>query len=179
MTDPVTKKLLPKGEPLNERDRSEFFELYKLIVESSEALVARRQQVNTFFLTINGVLVTAIGLFLRGVGNERPKSVAIAAILLVGAILCFAWRSLITSFGQLNTGKFAIIHRMEAWLAASVYAAEWEALGKGENPKIYRPFTSREIWVPNVLVWIYGIALSVAILVATEVISITDVPSKP
>ena len=74
-----------------------------------------------------------------------------------GAILCAAWRSLITSFGQLNRGKFQVINTIERYLKTAIYAAEWEALGRGENPKVYRPFTSREIWVPNALLVLYMI----------------------
>ena len=59
-------------------------------------------------------------------------------LAIAGAALCWAWRSLIISFGQLNTGKFRIINEMEQSLAASIFAAEWEALERGKNPKVYR-----------------------------------------
>src|SRR5437868_4647411 len=81
--------------------------------------------------------------------------VGVAVLAVAGGILCLAWRSLISSFGQLNRGKFQVINYIERYLKASIYAAEWEALGRGEDPKIYRSFTSREIWVPNALFWLY------------------------
>jgi hypothetical protein len=62
----------------------------------------------------------------------------VAVLAVAGVILCAAWRSLITSFGQLNRGKFQVINTIELYLKAAIYAAEWEALGRGENPKIYR-----------------------------------------
>ena len=83
-----------------------------------------------------------------------------------GAILCAAWRSLISSFGQLNRGKFQVINYIERYLKASIYAAEWEALGRGEDPKVYRSFTSREIWVPNALLALHIVTIAAALAIA-------------
>jgi hypothetical protein len=157
VTFDVRGTLMPGGPPKDPDGRREFFELYQIMVTSSESLVGRRQAVNTFFLTINGLLLTAVGLFVRsgGDGHNRLEAAAICVLALTGITLCVAWATLIISFGQLNTGKFAIINEMEKELAASIFAAEWEALERGENPKVYRTFTSREIWVPRALVGIY------------------------
>lgn len=162
--------LFPNGPPVNERDREQFFELYKLMVASSEALVNRRQGVNTFFLTINGVLVTAIGLFLRNGGGDevRLQAGGILVLALAGILLCYAWRSLLNSFGQLNTGKFVIINRMEKALPAAIYDAEWEALGRGDDPSVYRSFTTRETVVPVAVGFLYLLTAILSALVAVR-----------
>jgi len=165
----VRRALLPNGEPSSPEEREQFFELYRILVSSSEALVARRQGVNTFFLTMNGLLLTAVGLFLRGGGTERLQAAGILVLAFAGAALCVAWRSLIISFGQLNTGKFAIINTMEKTLAASIYAAEWEALERGANPSVYRSFTSREVLVPIAFGVIYAITVVLSGAVATGI----------
>ncbi len=169
MTDRIAESLVPHGVPATPESRAEFFELYKIMVASSEALVARRQGVNTFFLTINGLLLTAIGLFVRSGGNNRLQAAGILVLASAGAALCTAWRTLIISFGQLNTGKFAIITEMERWLAASIFAAEWEALERGENPKVYRSFTAREAFVPRAFGGIYLVAVVLGALVAVGI----------
>jgi len=165
------EKLLPNGPPKEPEAHAEFFNLYKIMVASSEALVGRRQAVNTFFLTMNGLLLTAIGLFIRGGshGHGRLEAAGILVIAVAGAALCFAWRSLIISFGQLNTGKFKIINEMERSLAASIFAAEWEALERGENHKVYRSFTSREIFVPVAFGLLYLVTVILSGLVAVGV----------
>lgn len=147
--------LFPSGPPRGDAASRQTFDLYKLMVQSSESLVSRRQGVNTFFLTINGALLTAIGLIVQNSGDVRLSSLGILVLAIAAALLCGAWRSLITSFGQLNRGKFAVINAIERYLSAAVYAAEWEALGRGEDPNIYRTFTSREIWVPNALMGLH------------------------
>ncbi|HWE66990.1 MAG TPA: hypothetical protein VG298_10135 [Acidimicrobiales bacterium] len=165
--DSIHSALFPRGEPVSAEAQAQFFELYKIMVDSSEALVARRLGVNTFFLTMNGLLLTALGLFLRGGGHARLQAGGILVLAVAGAALCVAWRSLLTSFGQLNTGKFAIINRMEKSLSASVFCAEWEALERGQNRRVYRSFTSREAIVPISFGLIYGIAAVLSLLVVT------------
>jgi len=159
--------LFPRGTPRSEGATSQAFELYKIMVGSSESLVSRRQAVNTFFLTMNGAFLTASGLIVQTSSNLKLGALALTVLAAAGAILCAAWNSLITSFGQLNHGKFEVINAMERHFSAAIYAAEWEALGRGEDAKIYRSFTSREIWVPNALLVIHGLTAIIALFFAS------------
>lgn len=164
--------LFPSGPPEGDAETRQALDLYKIMVESSEGLVSRRQGVNTFFLTMNGALLTASGIIVQSSGGDRLGAVGVAVLAVAGAILCAAWRSLITSFGQLNRGKFQVINTIERYLKAAIYAAEWEALGRGENPKVYRSFTSREIWVPTALLVLYMLTAVAAVLFASGVITL-------
>lgn len=157
--------LFPSGPPEGLADTQQALELYKIMVQSSEGLVGRRQAVNTFFLTINGALLTGSGLIIQNSGGNKVGALGITVLAVAGAILCAAWRSLITSFGQLNRGKFQVINTIERYLKAAIYAAEWEALGRGEDPKVYRSFTSREIWVPNALLALHVVTALTALAV--------------
>jgi hypothetical protein len=158
--------LFPSGPPKSDAEVGQALDLYKIMVQSSESLVARRQGVNTFFLTMNGALLTAIGLIVQSSRDNRLGGLGIAVLAVAGAILCAAWRSLINSFGQLNRGKFQVINTIERYLRAAIYAAEWEALGRGEDPEIYRSFTSREIWVPDALLALHIVTTLAALAAA-------------
>lgn len=157
--------LFPLGPPKDSAESAQALDLYKIMVQSSEGLVGRRQGVNTFFLTMNGALLTGSGIVIQNSGANTVGALGIAVLSLAGLILCGAWHSLIISFGQLNRGKFQVINAIERHLKAAIYAAEWEALERGENPKIYRSFTSREIWVPNALFVLHLVSLCTAIAV--------------
>src|SRR5688572_11354370 len=113
--------LFPSGTPENGGADAQLLELYKIIVESSEELVSRRQGVNTFFLTMNGALLTAGGIIIQSSGDESLSSIGILVLTITGTILCGAWRSLIRSFGQLNRGKFKVINTMERYLKAAIF----------------------------------------------------------
>ncbi len=156
--DPIDADLFPQGIPTDEKQVDRMFELYKIMVTSSEALVGRRQGVNTFFLTINGALLTAAGLVLNNGNDTRVQAGGLLVLTITGAILAGAWRSLLLSFGQLNTGKFAVINRIEKLFPVAIFDAEWKALKKGEDPKTYRTFSSREVWPPVTFFCLYAMA---------------------
>jgi hypothetical protein len=161
----IDDHLFPDGLPTSETELARLLELYKIMVASSEALVARRQGVNTFFLTINGAVLTAIGLVLSSESDRRLQAAGVGTLAITGAILGVAWRSLIRSAGQLNTGKFAVINRIEKILNAAIFWAEWQALEAGKNPRKYRTFSSREVWTPWAFCAVYVIAALGAVLI--------------
>lgn len=71
---------------------------------------------------------------------------------------------MIKSFGQLNHGKFDVILALERRLPARVFAAEWTALGKGEQPSIYRPFTKTEILTPRIFGVLEALVLAAGVV---------------
>ena len=132
-------------------------EQYKIMVNTTENVVARRQRLHTFFFSINSLLIGALGTV---AGSEFTnlavkKGVLIIILSAVGIALCFSWRRLLTSYKQLNSGKFKIIQLLETELPASIFAAEWIALGEGEGPKTYKPFTNTEHYIPIAFFLLY------------------------
>ncbi len=128
--------------------RQSLLEQYKLFVNTSEALVQRRQGVNTFFLSVNSLLLAAAGLIVRDGVFGGVESLILISLSVSGGVLCLVWRSLISSFRQLSTGKFKVIHALEQRLPARIFSAEWVALGEGKDPSIYKPFTGTESKTP-------------------------------
>lgn len=163
--DPIDTDLFPGGLPTDEKQMDRTFELYKIMVMSSEALVGRRQGVNTFFLTINGALLTAAGLVLSNGNDTRVRAAGLLVLTFTGAILAGAWNSLLLSFGQLNRGKFAVINRIEKLFPVAIFDAEWKALGQGKEPRIYRTFSSREVWPPRTFFGVYVVASIIEVVV--------------
>lgn len=152
--------LFPKGTQFDERNQLHLLlEEYKLFVDTSEKLVARRQTVNTFFLSVNALLLSALGMIAKEVITMRIAFIGVIAIGLAGILLCVAWRRLVHSYRQLNAGKFVVIHLLEQYLPAALFKAEWKALGEGKDKKKYTPFTKTEATIPIVLIVLYGIAI--------------------
>lgn len=134
-------------------------EQYKLFVDTSERLVARRQIVNTFFLSVNALVLSALALIAKEATDSLVTAVGIVTVSIAAIVLCFAWRTLVRSYAQLNRGKFAVIHRLEDELPAALFHAEWVALDQGKNPKTYRPFTKVEGRISNTFISIYGFVI--------------------
>lgn len=161
-SDTVDAILFASDEPKDE-DADTLLAQYRTIVETSETLVSRRQGVNTFFLSVNSIILTVAALLLRDGQSGPLESGALMGLGLAGITLCAGWRRLIVSFGQLNQGKFAVILALERRLPARVFTAEWIALGSGLDPKTYTPFTKTEKRTPiifgvlQVLLFLVGI----------------------
>jgi len=131
----------------NENYTQVILEQYKLYVEMADRVSVRRGLANTFFLTLNTAIFTAIGVA-WSVHLAAPP----AAVLLPLAILllqCLAWFWVVRSHRQLNSGKWAVVGALERRLPASPWwSAEWKALGEGRNPARYWSLSHVEQLVP-------------------------------
>jgi hypothetical protein len=125
---------------------------YQLYVESMEKISDRRQNANNYFIGINTVLISFIGVLLQSKLFESNCWIK-SLVALVGIIICVVFWFLLRSYKQLNTGKFKVIHEIEQRLPISIYAYEWRVLGEGKDRKLYFPFSHIEIAIP----WIFGI----------------------
>ena len=139
-------------------------EQYKLFVETSERLVARRQVVNTFFLSVNALALSALGLIAKEASQSPLIAIGMVAISAAAIVLCVAWKTLVGSYRQLNRGKFAVIDRLEDRLPAALFRAEWVALGRGEDSEIYKPFTATEEVVSKIFIVIYALTALVTVI---------------
>src|SRR5574341_673563 len=125
--------------PSNEKLQSHLVEQYKLYVEMADRISARRQTANSYFLTVNTALLSFVGYL-----TTKETSDYLWLLGIAGLSLCYLWYRLIRSYRDLNSAKFSVIHAIEKRLPLSPYEAEWEAMGRGKDPKRYKPFTHIE-----------------------------------
>lgn len=130
------------------KDGESILDLYKLMIESSESLIQRRQKTNAFFITAIGSLLAIAGLMVKTGALHSGTIWLLYGFSVVGLLLCNSWRNLIDNYGKLNKAKFDVILRIEQDIDAQIFAAEWVSLGKGLRPSKYRSFTSTEKNVP-------------------------------
>ena len=121
----------------------------------------RRQTANTFFLTINTALVAMLGI----VWPPAEQIIRPAWYLIVsaaGLALSFSWYRLLRSYRDLNSGKFRVVHAIEQLLPIRPYDAEWTSIGRGDDRRLYLPFTHIESKIPWVFFVLYLIVMGVA-----------------
>lgn len=126
-----------------------FFEQYKLYVQSALEISQRRNSANTYFLTINTFLFTALG-GASVAGLEVLQLGWVFFISMAGIVLCYYWFRLIQSYKGLNKGKFKIIHQMEERLPVKLFKDEWDILG--EDSTKYHLVTDVEMKIP----WVFS-----------------------
>jgi hypothetical protein len=147
-----------------EHYREHILNMYKLYVELADKISERRQSANSFFLTLNSALVALVGYVNISKDSTPEEGSFFGLVAISGMVLAFLWYRLIRSYKDINSGKFKVVHAIEKKLPLRLYDAEWTALGRGQDPKLYLPFTHIEIYVPWVFFIIYFFVLLRSIL---------------
>ena len=140
--------------PANERWHSDLLEQYKLYVEMADRISQRRAAANTYFLSVNSAILAFVGYL-----TSRDSTDKLWMLAAAGVALCWLWKELIASYRNLNKAKFKIVHTIEKRLAICPYEHEWTLMGRGTNPKLYRPVSHVESGVPWVFIVLHLIVL--------------------
>ncbi|MEU5727171.1 hypothetical protein ABZ783_35940 [Micromonospora sp. NPDC047738] len=146
-----------------EKYHAAVLEQYRIYVEMADRVSARRGATNTFFLTLNTLIFTTVGVFWK----DRPIASTwyLAFPLLALIAQCGAWLWLVRSYRQLNSAKYIVIGVLEERLPASPYwRAEWTALGEGQDKSRYWPLTHIEQWIPLLFAAAYIAAFATALI---------------
>jgi hypothetical protein len=111
----------------------------------ADRISQRRTAANTYFLSVNSAILAFVGYLTTNASPEYMWLLAIA-----GCMLTLFWYNIINSYRNLNTVKWQVVQDIEKRLPISPYDAEWDAVQRGKNPKLYRPISHTESWVPGV-----------------------------
>lgn len=151
MAADLTPRLLGQSdESYGPTFRADLFEQYKLYVESAEKISERRVAANNYLLTVNAFLVTLYGL----VAASRFDTVWTILVPVAGFLVALTWHRIITSYRDLNTVKFKVIHELEQQMPAALYDYEWHKAEEGRG-KAYHPLSHLERWVPIIFMVLY------------------------
>ena len=144
--------------------KKHLLEQYKLYVEMADRISSRRSKANTFFLSCNTLLVTAIGILSKlESGFESLNLWWVLTTSFAGILFCWTWLTIINSYRQLNTGKFKVINTIELRLPLAGYGAEWLFLKPKRGISRYKQLTVVETLVPK----IFGVVYFALMIVAT------------
>lgn len=127
---------------------------YKIYISATEKISDRRQKTNEFFLGLNTALVALLG-FIATKTSQSEISLMLGVSAIAGITICYLWYRIIASYKGLNSAKFKVIHAIEMRLPLALYDTEWEMLGRGEDKKVYWPFSHIELYVPKIFIAIY------------------------
>lgn len=136
--------------PHNEKWYSHLLDQYKIYVEMADRISQRRATANSYFLTVNSAILAFVGYL-----TTKDSIPDLWIISVAGLALCVLWERLISSYRDLNTAKFKVIHKIEKRLPISPYEAEWIAMGEGKNPQLYRPISHIERGVPFLFMFLH------------------------
>lgn len=145
--------------------KSELLDQYKMFQKTSEDLVARRQSVNSFYISVNSVMVTLLGVVI-GLVENQAKLYFMIFLCLTGIILDISWISILDAYGTLNAAKMKVINLLEKQLPVALYEVEWRVMSDKLNNKKYVSFTNSEKRIPKLFASIYIIILLTMLIYA-------------
>lgn len=139
----------------SETQQESLLKQYKLYVEMTDRLTARRSDTNKFYLTLLTGLFAVVSFVVEKSGLQiAEKNLVLVGIGLLGIVLCVIWFSNIRSYRLINSCKFQVINEMEKDLPFPSYTREWKLL-TGEDKHRYLQFTAIERVVPFAIAILY------------------------
>ena len=126
-------------------------EQYKLYVQSAENISSNRIATSRYLLTLNAALLALYGLQL----SSLDPSYLVLAIPVAGVLVSALWHRIIKSYGNLNSIKFELIHKLEERLPATLFKTEW-AMVREKDCEPYIPVTKIEQWLPRLFAIAHG-----------------------
>lgn len=152
-------------------DKETLMEQYKMFVQTSEDLVTRKQSVNTFYITLNSIMLSAIvsivcaaGDLLQFESGNLLIYIVSAFLSAIGVVICTSWITLLRSYADLNASKMAIIGCIEEHLALKLYDTEWALLTRRIGSRKYRSFTVKEVAVAKIFMVLYVCVIAVCMI---------------
>lgn len=142
-----------------ECNQEALLEQYKLFLQTSEDLVNRRQNVNSFYISISSALVATMGALFAMEFGQEAKLIIGFIFCIIGIILSISWSKILSCYGNLNSSKMKIISNIEKQLPLSLFDAEWAALSDKLNKKKYISFTESEQAIPRLFGVVYFLVM--------------------
>ena len=133
---------------MNDENRRELLEIYKLHSELADRVSQRRAAANKLYVTLLTGTLVLLAAVLRYGADTVPVWIVLSAFALVGMLLSASWFIVIRSHRQLNSGKFAALLELEEKLSYPFFTREWELLEEGENRRRYWKLTVVETFLP-------------------------------
>lgn len=138
-----------------------------LLTESSESVNNRRQGQNNFFVSLNTILIGALGL-LASQKEAGLREISIGAIFIVfGLIVNFGWTKLLKSYRVVSASKVELVRKLEYRLPIRVFTAQYGYTEDKRNG--YQGLSSLEIMIAQHFLNLYW-CLLVMVLIAAAVI---------
>ncbi len=150
-----------------EQFQDHLLEQYKLYVEMIDRFTARRQQMNSFYISLLSGLLAATTLVFNSdvitLLNASFQKSALLALSLLGICLCSVWFLNLRSYSQLNSAKFKVLNKLEKQLPFACYASEWELIKSDNKYSKYITQTVIERIIPFVLIVPFVVLLKFSI----------------
>ena len=150
-----------EGLLMEDTERHELLEIYRLHAELADRVSQRREGANRLYASLLLASVLFLAALFRFGAGDLPSDLVVIVVGLVGTALSISWLLVIRSYRQLNRGKLSTLQKLEERLAYRFFQFEWEFLGKGDNKRRYYRLTQAEAILPWMFFALWGVVVLV------------------
>jgi len=149
-------------------------EQYRIMIDTSEKLMERRQATTNLYTTLATTLIALISASFAFENAIMCGAILLASGLIL-VLLCHNWKLSLDAFDLNNTGKFAVINLLEKYLPAEIFECEYSY----NKQKGMRSFSAREKKLPEIFKWvgIFLIVASLSIFLHTALVHLGCIPA--
>ena len=172
----MDQKLFHTDSPqaLPQDQMSILLEQYRIMIDTSEKLMERRQATTNLYTTLSTTLIALISASFA-FENAIMRGAILLASGLILILLCHNWKLSLEAYDLNNTGKFAVINLLEKYLPAEIFECEYSY----NKQKGMRSFSAREKKLPEIFKWvgIFLILFSLGIFLHTALVHFGFIPA--
>lgn len=162
----VAHEVLAEVDRSHEPQRSDAFDEYRLLFDSTERLVERRRGTTQTFLTVNAGLSAVVAFLVKDLALEGARLALVTIpLFLIGVLACRLWKRTILQYEALVDWRYRQLRRMERRRFVGSYrlfTREWEGLYAPRAKKRFG-FSELEATVPATFLALYALGLLFAL----------------
>lgn len=156
---PAPDPVFPAGVPTDDTKCSLVLEQYKQMLQTIESLEAKRQTLHTFFMSVNTLLLAAIGLIAKESLDKPGVTAGITLLAALGVEFSCIWLAQILSHEEVLKSKWTVFNDLERALPSRPFGEEYALLGSS-----FVSFSKIECRVPKAFRRVYAVVLAAGVL---------------
>lgn len=158
-------KLLRNDETYIQKDNNDKYysllmDQYKLMIDTSEKLMERRQKMSSLYTSVCTALVALVGSAFA-LKNMFALGAIFMCVGIVSIILATTWGFSLQGYDKNNEGKFAVLNAIEKKLPANMFDSEY----RYNKSRGIKSFAARERMLPVIFKILGGIFMACGIAV--------------
>ncbi|HVK68525.1 MAG TPA: hypothetical protein VM694_28900 [Polyangium sp.] len=162
----VVHELLAEVDASHAPVRTDAFDEYRLLFDSTERLVERRRGTTQTFLTVNAGLSAVVAFLIKDLALTGTRLAFVTIpLFLIGMLACRLWKRTILQYEALVDWRYRQLRRMERRRFVGSYrlfTREWEGLYAPRGKKRFG-FSGLEATVPATFFALYALGLAFAL----------------
>lgn len=158
-------------------ERQQFFDQYKLFVEAHQKLTERRKDLNNFYITINSIIISTLGVMSKGLVVPTNNLALTSVLLILGIGSIVSWLGVLRLYYTVNFKSYQMLQEFEKHFPARVFTAFYDDMAQVDHQKKKEKrknnfLLNKEIFIP------YCFLLAYILYAATDLYSFFSVVMK-